>query len=117
VLPGVLCIAILLLVFVGGLNLVVDEYAKGALRTAVDEASQVGAAYGGSLEACRQKAQEVRQDLLPGPFAGHVSISCTDSGGEVVARASGYLPSLVPPVPGLHLSVAGESVVETGPAQ
>lgn len=115
--PAVVAIAILLLVFVGGLNLVVDEYAKGAIRTALDEGAQAGAVLGGSLEACQAQADEVRHDLLPGVFASSVQVSCSLQGDEVVATARGHLPSLVPPVPAFQVSLAGASVVERVPEQ
>ncbi|HYA44540.1 MAG TPA: hypothetical protein VED59_02970, partial [Acidimicrobiales bacterium] len=110
--PGVVAIAILLLIFVAGLNFVLDEYAKGALHTAVDEAAQAGATAGGSLAACQAMAAQVRADLLPGPFGSRITISCTLQANEVVASASGSLPSMVPPVPPLGVSVVGVSVIE-----
>jgi hypothetical protein len=107
----------LLVLFIGGLNLVLDEYAKGALRTAVDEAAQAGAVLGGSLGACEAKAAEVRDNLLPGPFVGDVQVSCSIEGDEVVATASGHLPSFVPPVPSLPVSLAAAALVEEAPPQ
>jgi hypothetical protein len=107
----------LLVVFVGGLNLVLDEYAKGALRAAVDEAAQAGAVLGGSLPACQAKADQVRANLLPGPFSGGVRLSCSIEGDEVVATATGRLPSFVPPVPSLSVSIAGTSLAEEPPPQ
>ena len=115
--PGVVGIAVLTLLFIGGTNLVVDEYAKGALRTAVDEAAQAGAAAGGSLSACQAEAAQVRAGLLPGPFGAGISISCSVEGDEVVASATGYLPTLVPPVPRVHVSIEGLSLVSTAPGQ
>jgi hypothetical protein len=103
--------------FVGALNFVLDEYAKGALRTAVDEASQSGATSGGSLGACEAQVAQVRADLLPGPFGAGVQISCAIEGDEVLAVASGSLPSLVPLVPRVHVSIAGLALVEKAPVQ
>ncbi len=114
---GVIGIVVLLALFVGALNLVVDEYAKGAVRTAVDEAAQAGATGGGSVIECEGKAAQVRADLLPGPFGHGVTVNCSLQGNEMVASASGYLPSLVPPVPSVHISVVGWSVIEEVPAQ
>ena len=113
---GVLGIALLTLVFVGAMNLVVDEYAKGAIRTAVDEGAQAGAAAGGSVTVCRAEAAQVRRDLLPGPFGAGVVVTCGVQGDTVVAAAQGYLPTLVPPVPRVHVSIEGLSLVPTGAA-
>jgi hypothetical protein len=41
----------LMLLFVAALNFVLDEYAKGALHAAVDDAAQAGATAGGSPHA------------------------------------------------------------------
>jgi hypothetical protein len=117
VLTGVVGIVVLLGLFAGALNLVVDEYAKGALRTAVDESSQAGATAGGSVMACEAKAAQVRANLLPGPFGRGIVVDCSLQGDEMVASAVGTLPSLVPPVPPVHLSLLGFSVVEEVPAQ
>ena len=81
VVTGVVAIAILMVVFVGAANFVLDEYAKGALRTAVDEAAQTGATSGGSLSACLAEASQVRGDLLPGPFGARVSGAHGGRGG------------------------------------
>jgi hypothetical protein len=107
----------LTLLFVGATNLVVDEYAKGAVRTAVDEAAQAGAAWGGSLSACQAEAAQVRKDLLPGPFGAGVEVTCRLDGDEVVATGMGYLPSLVPTVPRVYVSIEGLSVVQGVPPQ
>jgi hypothetical protein len=112
---GIVGIAILTLIFVGALNLVVDEYAKGAVRTAVDEAAQAGAASGGSLSVCQAEAAQVRSNLLPGRFGRDILVTCTLDGDEVVATAVGYLPTLVAPVPRVHISVEGLSLLPTGP--
>jgi hypothetical protein len=117
VVTGVVAIAILMVVFVGAANFVLDEYAKGALRTAVDEAAQAGATSGGSLSACLAEASQVRGDLLPGPFGAGVSVTCRVDGTEMLASAAGVLPSLVPEVPRVHVSVVGLSVIEEAPHQ
>ena len=107
----------LMLLFVAALNFVLDEYAKGALHAAVDDAAQAGATAGGSLRACQGEAAEVKANLLPGPFGDGVTITCSLEGDSVVAVASGRLPSLVPPVPRVEVSVVGLSVVERAPVQ
>jgi hypothetical protein len=117
VVTGVIAIALLLLVFIGATNFVMDEYVKGAVRTAVDEAAQAGAESGGSLSACEAAATQVRANLFPGPFGAGVQISCAVAGDEMLASATGSLPSLVPPVPEVHVSVVGLSFIPAGPTQ
>ncbi|MDA8300939.1 MAG: hypothetical protein M0005_05205 [Actinomycetota bacterium] len=118
VVVGAAGIAILLAIFAGCANFVLDEYAKGALRTAVDEAAQAGAAAGGSLQACQAEAEQVQRGLLHGSFGADVTITCQVlAGGLMLATASGDLPSLLPAVPHLQVSVSGLSVVQGAPAQ
>jgi len=117
VITGVLAIAFLLLLFVAGLNFVLDEYAKGVVHAAVDDAAQAGATAGGSLSACRAEAERVRANLLPGPFGSRITITCLLQDNVVVASASGALPSMLPVVPSLSVAVVGISVIEEGPVQ
>lgn len=109
--------AVLLLVLAGATNLVLDEYAKGALRTAVDEAAYAGATAGGSVVACQAEAAQVRSSLVRGTFGSDVQIHCQPVGALMVAVAQGELPSLLPAVPRLRVSVSGASVIERAPAQ
>jgi hypothetical protein len=117
VVPGVVAIAILIVVLVAALNFILDEYAKGAIRTAVDEAAQAGATAGGSQSACQSEARQVRGNLLPGPFGNGISLTCTQDGEEMVASASGAFPSLLPLVPAVHVSLVGISIITEAPAQ
>jgi len=107
----------MLVIFVGATNVVLDEYAKGAVRTAVDDAAQAGATAGGSLGTCQAEASQVRANLLPGPFGAGVTIRCTVEGDEMLALAQGDLPSLVPPVPTVHVAIVGLSLIGEAPEQ
>jgi hypothetical protein len=114
---GAVAIAILMIVFIGALNFVLDEYAKGAVRTAVDEAAEAGATAGGSLSVCQAQAQQVQSNLLPGPFGHGISVTCSEDGDEVVASAAGALPSFLPLLPALHFALIGISVIAEAPTQ
>jgi hypothetical protein len=107
-----------LIVFVVGINLVIDEYGKGAIRAVVDEAARAGSvqgAIGGPVEACQAKAAEVMGGLLGGSFGKGISVSCALSGNEIVAVASGSLPDWMHVVPAERLHVIGTARVETNP--
>jgi hypothetical protein len=114
---GVVAIAILMVVFIGALNFVIDEYAKGAVHTAVDEAAAAGATAGGSLPVCQAQARQVQGALLPGPFGHGVSVTCSQEGDEIVALAAGELPSLLPLVPAIHIALIGISMIAEAPTQ
>ncbi len=114
---GVVAIAILMMVFIGALNFVLDEYAKGAVHTAVDEAAAAGATADGSLSICQAQARQVQSTLLPGPFGHGVSVTCSEEGDEMVASAAGALPSLLPLVPAVHITLIGISIIAEAPTQ
>lgn len=104
--------------FLMAVNLVVDQYGQGVLRTAVDEAARSGSlqgAPGGAQSACVAKEAEVMSGLLSGPFAAHVHLGCSVEAGEVVATADGSLPGWLPPVPAVRVHVLGTSVLENDP--
>lgn len=107
----------LLVVFIGALSVVVDEYAKGALRTAVDEAAQAGATAGGSVATCELKGRQVGTDLLPGPLGAGVMVNCRVRGDEMVASFTCVVHGFSPPVPPVHIYVTGSSIIEEVPAQ
>jgi hypothetical protein len=117
VVAGTLAILILMVIFVGALNFVLDEYAKGAVRTAVDEAATAGATAGGSLSACQAEAKQVQGALLRGPFGNGVSVICREVGDVMMASAGGALPSLLPLVPTVRVSVVGVSIIAEAPTQ
>jgi hypothetical protein len=110
--------AITLIVFMAAINLIVDEYGKGAIRTAVDEAAQAGSlqdAAGGPIVACQAKAAQVMSGLLNGPFGHHITISCEVQAGQVVATANGNLPAWLTIIPVDPIHVVDAAQIETNP--
>lgn len=113
-----LAMALTLVVFMGAINLIVDEYGKGAVRTAVDEATRAGSlqgAPGGPVAACQAKAAEVMSGLLSGPFGQHVTITCGLQGNQVIAVASGSLPGWLRVIPANPLRVVATAPLEHNP--
>ena len=110
--------AITLIIFMAAINLIVDEYGKGAIRTAVDEAAQAGSlqgAPGGPLAACQAKAAQVMSGLLNGPFGHGIHINCTLTGAQVTATAAGNLPAWLAIIPVDTIRVVGSAPIETNP--
>lgn len=110
--------AITLVVFMAAINLIVDQYGQGALRTAVDEAARAGSllgAPGGPVAACQDKAAEVKSGLMPGPFAAKVTITCSADATEVEAVATGSLPAWLHVVPTDTIRVVGTARLEQAP--
>jgi flagellar basal body-associated protein FliL len=113
-----LAMLVVVVAFMAGANLVVFEYGQGTVRTAVDEAARAGSqqlAPGGPIGACQAKAAEVMANLLPGPFGRGVTITCTQSGNDVVATATGRFPGWLPPIPALSVHIHGASHLEQNP--
>jgi hypothetical protein len=111
--------AITLIVFMVAINFIVDQYGKGAIRTAVDEAAQAGSlqgAPGGPVAACQAKASQVMSGLLNGPFGRNVTIACgINANGQVVATADGTLPAWLQVIPTDPIHVVGSARIETNP--
>src|SRR6516162_6210529 len=109
----VLAMAITLIVFMVAINFIVDEYGKGAIRTAVDEAAQAGSlqgAPGGPVAACQAKASQVMSGLLNGPFGRNVTITCgINANGQVVATADGTLPAWLQVIPTDPIHLVGSA--------
>jgi len=91
---SVVALSLLLLVLVG--NLLVDLYARGAIRDALDEGVRAAVVAGADAGDCRARAQEVLAGLLRGPTGAAIEVSCEIDGAVVVARARGSLPSWLP---------------------
>jgi hypothetical protein len=113
-----IAMTITIVVFMAAINLIVDEYGKGAIRTAVDEAAHAGSlqgAGGGPIAACQAKAAQVMSGLLNGPFGHHITVSCTIQAGQVVATASGNLPGWLTIIPVDPIHVVDAAQIETNP--
>jgi len=80
-------------------NLVVDLYARGAVRDALDDGVRAGAPASAPITACETRAREVVTALVRGPLLD-AALNCDESGAFVVAEAKislrSWLPMLVP---------------------
>lgn len=89
--------SLVLLVLVA--NLLVDLYARGAVRDALDDGVRAGAPVGSSVTACEERAREVVTGLVRGPLL-ETHVRCEYAGAFVVADARvtlrSWLPMLIP---------------------
>jgi hypothetical protein len=96
----VVATALSLVVFVTMSNFVVDLYARGVVRSALDEGARAGAPIDASVGACAQRSEEVVANLLGGALGRSVHLSCNTTAGTVIAHAdvrfAGWIPLLVP---------------------
>jgi hypothetical protein len=92
--------ALSLVVFVLLANLVVDFYARGAIRAAVDEGARAGAPIDASVEQCERRANDALDHLLGGAMRAGVQVECAETVETVRAHARvvlhGWIPGLLP---------------------
>ncbi len=108
----VLAVALSLVLFVMLCNAIVYQYARGVVRSALDEGVRSGSRAGGTVATCEAAAEDVRHTLLGGPVGGHVAIRCGLVDGTVRATATGYLPGWLPLVPDWPIDLAASAVKE-----
>ncbi len=86
-------------------NLVVDLYARGAVRDALDDGVRAGATAVAPGTACERRAHEVVSGLVRGPLL-HAELRCRADGAFVVADADDALESWLPMlVPDWHIKL------------
>jgi hypothetical protein len=91
-------------------NLLVDLYARGAVRDALDDGVRAGAPAGASVAACEQRAHEVVTGLVRGPLLQTV-VHCREDGAFVVADARVTLRSWLPMLlPDWHMHLHAEAL-------
>jgi hypothetical protein len=92
------CFTLVLLLFVA--NLLVDLYARGVVREALDEGVRAAVPVDAAAGACETRAHEVLSGLLRGPAGAGVTVQCNVDAGAVHAHATvtmrSWLPSLLP---------------------
>jgi hypothetical protein len=115
-----IAVGLSLVVLIVVVNLVVWEYGRGVVATAVDQGARSGArvAVGQPAvaeAACEQAGMQVIDDLLGGPAAAMgrgVSLSCTEQGGEIQAVARTHFDAWFRALPGWSFTARGTAAVE-----
>jgi hypothetical protein len=91
-------ISFILLVLVA--NLLVDLYARAAVRDALEEGTRAAVPIDATPAACADRAREVLHGLLRGPIGDDIRVRCDTALGVVAATAAvrlhSWLPGLVP---------------------
>lgn len=106
----VLASALSLLLFVALANLVVIQYGRGAVRSALEQGARAGSV--GGVDACRDVTAGVLDDLLGGRMSDGVVISCDLVGTTIQAAASASFETWAPLMPDYEFSMTSEAVVE-----
>jgi hypothetical protein len=108
----VVAMALSLVVFVAMANFVVDLYARGVVRSAVDEGARAGAAIDTTPADCERRARDVVGTLLSGAAGRSVRIACREAGGAMRAQAQVTLAAWIPGLPSWSFTIDGAVVKE-----
>ena len=104
--------ASLALVFFAALaNVVVVQYAKGALRSALDQGVRAGSMVG-SPEACEERVGQVLDDLLGGAIGSTTEYCCDQAGPLITAFGSLTVESWTPLGPDYYVELVAEGATE-----
>ena len=114
-LPFVLATAFSLVLFVMIANVIVDLYARGAVRAAVDEAARTGARFDAGVGDCDARAHEVLEGLVGDRLRSGIVVSCATDGRVVTAHADVRLASWLAWLPEWRFTVVGTAVEERDP--
>ena len=106
----VLASALALILFVTLANLVVFQYGRGALRSALEQGARAGSV--GGETACEATAAAVVAGLLGGRMSDGLMVSCTGSATGVEARGNARFASWTPLMPDLDVALVVRAVAE-----
>lgn len=106
--------ALALMLFLALANLVVVQYGRGAMRSALDQGARVGA-ISASAADCRQRVDEVLGQLLGGQMGQSVGVSCQVGPGIVSATGVADFVSWTPFTPGFHVEMTSVATREMPP--
>lgn len=96
-------------------NVLVYQYGRGAVRSAVDQAARAGSRASGSEAACEQRAQQALDALVGGPLGDDITITCSDDGTHVTASATGTFHGWLDLVPDWTWSIEATVAKEQAP--
>jgi len=106
--------ALALLIFLAVANLVVVQYGRGAIRSALEQGARV-ASVSGSVAECEAKAHDVIGQLLGGRMSDGLVVVCGVGGDRVVASASAVFQSWTVFAPDFVISISTEATREWDP--
>jgi hypothetical protein len=91
-------------------NLVVIQYGRGALRSAVEQGARAGSV--GGVAVCEARGREVIADLIGGRMSDGAVLTCVLDGTDVVASASATFDSWTPLMADFDFTTSARSVGE-----
>jgi hypothetical protein len=106
----VLSAALALVLFLALANLVVVQYGKGAVRSALEQGARAGSTSG--VAACEATANQVIADILGGRMSDGLVLNCSLDGGAAMASASVTFESWTPLTPDFAFHLSATAVEE-----
>ena len=103
-----------LLLFLALANLVVVEYGRGALRSALDQGARVGSV-NSSVEECQRRIGQVLDQLLGGRMGDSVVTDCVIGPVSVTASGRGVFSSWTPLTPDFVVEITAQATRELPP--
>lgn len=103
--------ALTLVLFLALANLVVVQYGRGAMRSALDQGVRVGAVTGSTV-GCEQRVASVLGQLLGGEMGKSALISCEIDGAVVTARGVAVFESWTPFTPDFPIEILAHATLE-----
>jgi hypothetical protein len=103
-----------LLLFLALANLVVVQYGRGAIRSALDQGVRVGA-ISSSAEQCEERMEDVLAQLLGGRMGDEVTVSCQIGAVAVSANAEADFVAWTPFTPDFHTELSAQASRELPP--
>jgi hypothetical protein len=103
--------ALALILFLALANLVVVQYGRGAMRSALEQAARAGALTASSAE-CESRAIAVVDELLGGRMSDGLVVGCRVEPGRVSVEASATFQSWTFLTPDFQVSMTSEAIVE-----
>jgi hypothetical protein len=103
-----------LLLFLALANLVVVQYGRGAIRSALDQGARVGAV-SSSEEECRQRIGDVLGQLLGGRMGDSVVTACGVAPDVVTASGRAVFVSWTPFTPDFVVEMTAQATRELPP--
>ena len=102
--------ALALVLFLALANLVVVQYGRGALRSAVEQGARAGSV--GGVVVCEALGRQVIADLIGGRMSDEAELTCALDGTDLVASASATFDSWTPLTPDFGVTASARSVAE-----
>lgn len=100
-----------LLLLIGLLNLVVVQYGRGALQSALEQGVRAGSLRG-DVRECEETIHSVVGQLLAGRMSDHIAVRCSSGAGVVSASASATFPSWTPFTGDFEVELSGRALIE-----